>query len=90
MISSIALYGGSPFGEDVIAQLTPSSGDKDVNVFIAPQLVLNVPANTEMKLDDGCTYKVCIDEFTITNEETNHTLEAKANPSSDGPHLPIS
>lgn len=78
------LVGGSPFGEDVIAQLTPSSGDKDVNVFIAPQLVLNVPANTEMKLDDGCTYKVCIDEFTITNEETNHTLEAKANPSSDG------
>lgn len=78
------IVGGSPFGEDVIAQLTPDDGGKDVNVFIAPQLVLNVPANTEMQLDDGGTYKVCVDEFTITNTESNTTVVTTTNVSADG------
>ncbi len=63
------MVGGSPFGENVIAQLTPDGGSTDVNVFIAPQLVLNVPANQKMDLDDGCSYRIEIDEFTITNIE---------------------
>ena len=50
------LVGGSPFGEDVIAQITPGDGGSDINVFTAPQLVLNVPAGVEMELEDGAVY----------------------------------
>lgn len=77
------MVGGSPFGEDVIAQLTPDGGSTDVNVFIAPQLVLNVPANQKMDLDDGCTYRIDIDEFIITNLESNAAVEATMQTSDD-------
>ncbi|MBP5667287.1 MAG: hypothetical protein J6X32_03980 [Salinivirgaceae bacterium] len=77
------MVGGSPFGEDVIAQLTPDGGSTDVNVFVAPQLVLNVPANQKMDLDDGCTYRIDIDEFTITNLESNAAVEATMQTSDD-------
>ena len=77
------MVGGSPFGEDVIAQLTPDGGSTDVNVFVAPQLVLNVPANQKMDLDDGCTYRIDIDEFTITNLESNTAVEATMQTSDD-------
>ncbi|MBO7593625.1 MAG: hypothetical protein J6T12_01545 [Salinivirgaceae bacterium] len=77
------MVGGSPFGENVIAQLTPDGGSTDVNVFIAPQLVLNVPANQKMDLDDGCTYRIDIDEFTITNLESNTAVEATMQTSDD-------
>ncbi len=73
------IEGGSPFGEDVIEQLTPADKSGDVNVFIAPQLVLNIPADEEMTIvdDNGSkeTYRIGIAEFSITNTETN--AEAK-------------
>lgn len=77
------MVGGSPFGENVIAQLTPDGGSTDVNVFVAPQLVLNVPANQKMDLDDGCTYRIDIDEFIITNLESNAAVEATMQTSDD-------
>jgi len=77
------LVGGSPFGEDVIAQITPGSGGRDVNVFVAPQLVLNVPAGVEMELEDGAIYRVDIDEFTITDIENHKTVVATCLPSED-------
>lgn len=77
------LVGGNPLGEDVIAQITPGSGGRDVNVFVAPQLVLNVPAGVEMELEDGATYRVDIDEFTITDIENHKTVTATCLPSED-------
>lgn len=73
------IEGGSPFGEDVIEQLTPADKSGDVNVFIAPQLVLNIPAEESMTIEDEDgrkeTYRIGIAEFSITNTETN--AEAK-------------
>lgn len=77
------LVGGNPLGEDVIAQITPGSGGRDVNVFVAPQLVLNVPAGVEMELEDGAIYRVDIDEFTITDIENHKTVVATCLPSED-------
>ncbi|GHT13463.1 hypothetical protein AGMMS4956_09660 [Bacteroidia bacterium] len=39
---------GSPFGEDIIAQLTPADNEKDVNVFAAPQAIFNIPVGMTM------------------------------------------
>jgi len=61
--------GGSPFGEDIIAQLTPNAGSSDINVFTAPQAIFNVPVGMQMTIDqeDGTrgTYKVTLEEFRI-------------------------
>lgn len=63
------IIGGSPFGEDVIAQLTPADRTSDVNVFVSPQLVLNIPANEQMTIEEENgkreTYKVGISDFTV-------------------------
>lgn len=68
------IEGGSPFGEDVIEQLTPADKSGDVNVFIAPQLVLNIPADEEMTIEDDNgskeTYRIGIADFSITNTAT--------------------
>ena len=73
------MVGGSPFGENVIAQITPADGNKDVNVFVAPQLVLNIPVGEEMKIqeDDGRinVYRIHIDEFYIKNMHDNTFVE---------------
>lgn len=74
---------GNPLGEDVIAQITPGNGTSDIDVFVAPQLVLNVPAGVAMELKDGTTYRVDIDEFTITNVDDNKTLKATKMDSED-------
>lgn len=80
--------GGSPFGEDVIAQLTPADREKDVNVFTAPQLVLNVPAGQEMTIeeDDGSEniYRIHIDEFSLTNQRDNSSAKMTNTSSKDG------
>jgi hypothetical protein len=70
--------GGSPFGEDVIAQLTPAAGENDVNVFAAPQAVFNIPVEQAMTIDedDGSrgTYKVSLDEFTIKYKDSGKSV----------------
>ncbi|MGQ1945723.1 hypothetical protein ACT3CD_01310 [Geofilum sp. OHC36d9] len=61
------VMGGSPFGEEIIAQLTPSAGESDVNVFVAPQAVFNIPVGLEMEVeeDEGkkAWYRVTLEEF---------------------------
>ncbi|MCR5695462.1 MAG: hypothetical protein K6G73_00670 [Marinilabiliaceae bacterium] len=81
------IEGGSPFGEDVIEQLTPADKSGDVNVFIAPQLVLNIPADEEMTIEDDNgskeTYRIGIAEFSITNTETNTNAKYTTSKSED-------
>ncbi|MDR1740035.1 MAG: hypothetical protein LBR45_04690, partial [Bacteroidales bacterium] len=61
--------GGSPFGEDVIAQLTPAGGSSDVNVFTSPQVVFNIPIEVAMDIDedDGRkgTYRAHLEELRL-------------------------
>ena len=75
------------FGEDVIAQLTPADQSKDVNVFVAPQLVLNMPANESMVIEEESgvkeTYRISIAEFNITNTKTGIKSTCSASPSKD-------
>lgn len=82
------IEGGSPFGEDVIEQLTPTDKSGDVNVFIAPQLVLNIPADEEMTIEDDNgskeTYRIGIAEFSITNTETKTNAKYTTSKSEDG------
>ena len=82
------IEGGSPFGEDVIEQLTPADKSGDVNVFIAPQLVLNIPADEEMTIEDDNgskeTYRIGIAEFRITNTSTNAEAKYTTSKSEDG------
>ncbi len=71
------IVGGSPFGESVIADITPSDNEKDVNVFSAPQVVLNIPIDTEMKIEeDGeeVYYKVNLEEFYVKYKNNNQTI----------------
>ena len=73
------IRGGSPFGEmEVIKQLTPSESATDVNVFIAPQLVLNMPVDEEMQIEDEdkvkWTYKVNLDEFSVARKDDGAVL----------------
>jgi hypothetical protein len=71
--------GGSPFGEEIIGQLTPSDGESEVNVFAAPQAVFNIPVNTPMEVDESkgktAWYRVSLEEFTITNKESGAKLK---------------
>jgi hypothetical protein len=78
---------GSPFGEDIIAQLTPASGEKDVNVFVAPQAVFNIPVEVEMKIDEEDvrgTYKVSLEEFSIKYKDSEQHLTGHPKLSNDG------
>ena len=82
------MVGGSPFGEDVISQITPAEGSKDVNVFVAPQLVLNVPADEEMQIEeeDGRIniFRVRVAEFYVQNTNNNSKPLFTPSRSSDG------
>jgi len=73
---------GSPFGEDIIAQLTPASGDKDVNVFAAPQALFNIPLEVEMEIeeDDGAmaSYKVTLEEYSVFYKDTKQKVDGNA------------
>ncbi|MDR2474765.1 MAG: hypothetical protein LBD45_02800 [Bacteroidales bacterium] len=82
------LVGGSPFGEDIIAQLTPGEGDRDVNVFAAPQAVFNIAVNQEMTIDDEDgsrgTYKAVLEEFTVKYKQGNQTVSRKQEINKEG------
>ena len=82
------IVGGSPFGEDVIAQVTPADKSDDVNVFVAPQLVLNIPADEKMTIEDEQgrkeTYRVSIAEFSVRNTQTGAKAKYTTSKSEDG------
>lgn len=72
------VMGGSPFGEEIIAQLTPSTGEKDVNVFVAPQAVFNIPVGLEMEVEEAegkkAWYRVTLEEFKCYYKETGEEI----------------
>lgn len=69
---------GSPFGEEVIAQLTPSTGEADVNVFVAPQAVFNIPVGLEMEVEEDdnkkAWYRVTLEEFKCYYKESGEEI----------------
>jgi hypothetical protein len=78
---------GSPFGEDIIAQITPDAGASEVNVFAAPQAIFNVPVEKEMMIDDEgnkVAYKVNLVSFTVKNKATGAELIGRRETSADG------
>jgi len=78
---------GSPFGEDVISQLSPEDGGKDINVFAAPQAVFNIPVGQEMVVDDEDvkgTYMTTLEEFTVKYKDTGRIITGKNKVSEDG------
>ena len=78
---------GSPFGEDVIAQLTPSEDDKDVNVFAAPQAVFNIAVGKEMIINEEDvkgTYIATLEEFSVKYKDTGQTVTGQNKISDDG------
>ncbi|GAP73252.1 hypothetical protein SAMD00024442_7_68 [Candidatus Symbiothrix dinenymphae] len=82
------LVGGSPFGEEIIAELSPGTGAKDVNVFAAPQAIFNIPVGVSMTIDeeDGSkgTYMVTLEDFYIKNIANGATISGAKTVSSDG------
>lgn len=56
-------------GINVIAELTPAEGGKDVDVFLAPQVAFNMPINQPFNIldNDGSTksFRVALDYFKI-------------------------
>jgi len=90
--------GGSPFGEDIIAQLTPNAGASDINVFTAPQAIFNVPVGLEMTIEqeDGTrgTYKITLEEFRVRYAD-GRIIAGRQRMSTDGtismftPHEPF-
>ena len=78
---------GSPFGEDVIAQLSPGEGDKDINVFAAPQAVFNIPIGKEMIINEEDvkgTYMAALEEFTIKYKDSGQIVTGRNKISDDG------
>ncbi|MDR0505616.1 MAG: hypothetical protein LBH32_02200 [Dysgonamonadaceae bacterium] len=77
--------GGSPFEEDIIAQLTPGTGSSEVNVFTAPQAVFNVPAELPLTIDEDNgqkgVYRVHLEELTVKykSEGTKVNVTLKSN-----------
>jgi hypothetical protein len=81
------LSGGSPFDEEVIAELTPVTGEKDVNVFATPQALFNIPVEVEMTIDEEDTkgiYKVTLEEFSVKYAGTNKEVTGQTKLDSDG------
>ncbi len=80
--------GGSPFGEDVIAGLTPAAGSKDINVFATPQVLFNVPVNVAMTIDEDNgeqnTYMATLETFTIKYKDSGQEVVAKSKFDTDG------
>ena len=82
------VQGGSPFGENVIAELTPAGGAKDISVFAAPQVLFNIPVNMSMTIDeqDGRkgTYMIKLVEFSAKYKDNNVTVSGEQKTNNDG------
>jgi hypothetical protein len=81
------LKGASVFSEQIIAQLTPANGDKDVNVFTAPQAVFNIPIGLEMEIEEGngekVMYKVTLEKFDVYYKDTKAKIQGHQEMSTD-------
>ena len=64
--------------QSIIASLTPDNNSSDVNVFVSPQMLLNVDCRNQMALDvDGQKniYKVFVDYVKVFNFATGEELK---------------
>ncbi|MDR1527834.1 MAG: hypothetical protein LBS46_09255 [Dysgonamonadaceae bacterium] len=78
---------GSPFGEDVIAQLSPGSDARDVSVFAAPQAIFNVPVGVEMVIEEDDIkgiYMAVLEEFKVKYKEGGQVAKGRDKYSEDG------
>ena len=64
-------------GIRVISQVTPSQGEKEVNVFNAPQAVFNMAVNKEFNVSDKQIGKTVQRSFRIKLEQFKFTSEGK-------------
>ena len=73
------IQGGSPFGEEIIAQLTPGSGEKDVNVFASPQAIFNIPVGLEMEVEEDngekAWYKITIEDYSVIYKDDKRKVQ---------------
>ncbi len=73
--------------QSIISSLTPDNGSTDVNVFVSPQMLLNVDCRNQMTFEvDGQknTYKVFVDYVKITNFATGEELKGKISVDDEG------
>ncbi|MHC1702727.1 MAG: hypothetical protein AB9846_02355 [Tenuifilaceae bacterium] len=74
-------------GINVIAEVTPSEGGGDVDVFLTPQVAFNMPINEEFKIldDDGKekSFRVALDYFKILNNGLEIPSAPEWNPNKD-------
>jgi hypothetical protein len=78
---------GSPFGEDVIAQLSPRTDDQNVSVFAAAQAIFNVPVGVEMAIEEDDikgVYMAVLEEFKVKYKENGQTTQGRDKYSEDG------
>lgn len=82
------IVSGSPFGDDIIAQLTPSAEESDVNVFVAPQVIFSIPVGLEMEVEEDqgkkAWYRVTLDEFRFFHKATGKEVEGARKFSDEG------
>jgi hypothetical protein len=69
-------------GIKVISQITPASGEKEVNVFNAPQAVFNLPVNKVFNLNDKDVGRTIQRSFRIKLEQFKFTSDGKEIPGS--------
>lgn len=71
----------------LIGDISPSNSEKDVDVFTTPQVVFNVPVESEQKIseDDGTAlyFRVKIEELSIYQEDKSLTYEESRNTTND-------
>lgn len=61
-----------PTDMPVIGDITPSTESNDVDVFVTPQVVFNLPVDTEVKISDDenitKTYRIKLNKLELTSE----------------------
>lgn len=63
--NTIVIQIGSPFSKPVIDRFLPADKSTSVDVFDKPQVVFNVPLNTDTAFDWKSVYRISIAEFTL-------------------------
>ena len=73
--------------QSIIASMTPADGSDTVNVFVSPQVLLNIDCKNQMPIEiDGVknTYKVFVDSLKLVNFATKQEVKGSMDISSDG------
>lgn len=60
---------GTPFSKGVIDKFLPTDKSTSVGVFDKPQVVLNVPLNTDSVIDWLSVFRITVSEFTLTKSD---------------------